>query len=208
MPAAFRAGVQEQSGVVRHRHPTSPKGVLRRNEACAPARLAVLGQVAASMRTSLGVPDRCSPSRVAVGTRLHRGLAFHVSARARLPRAVPLHHQRPALAKHCVLAKGEGRDARAIFGSALTEEVERLAIARGPVQRGDSVVHLSRHHPVIHPRLRIYPLRHEEDFARTGRVYNGWSEDYPGGYPLPATASAHPVPRSTRESFRDWFCGR
>lgn len=94
-------------------------------------------------------------------------------------RAVPLHHQRPALAKHRVLAKGEGRDARAIFGSALTEEVERLAITGGPVQRGDTVVHLSRHHPAIHDRLRIQPLRHVKDFARTGQVYNPW----PGGYP-------------------------
>jgi hypothetical protein len=93
-----------------------------------------------------------------------------------------LHHQRPALAKRCVLAKGEGRDARAIFVSALTEEVERLAIARGPVQRGDSVVHLSRHHPAIHPYLRIQPLPHEKDFASTRQVYDGWSDDYPGGY--------------------------
>src|SRR3954469_17946539 len=86
-------------------------------------------------------------------------------------RAVPLLHQRPALAEHRVLAKGEGRDACAILGPALTEEVERLAIAGGPVQSSDTVVHLSRHHAAIHDRLRIHPLRHEEDFARTGQVY-------------------------------------
>jgi hypothetical protein len=150
------------------------------------------------------------PSRRGPGPRRSRCIrdkaswGFHVSACVRLTRAVPLHHQRPALAKHRVLAKGEGRDARAIFGSALTEEVERLAIARGPVQRGDSVVHLSRHHPAIHPCQRIQPPGHEEDFARTGPVYNDGCEDYPGGYPLHAAASAPlPVPRSTRESLCD-----
>lgn len=105
-------------------------------------------------------------------------------------RAVPLHHQRPALAKHRVLAKGEGRDARAIFGSALTEEVERLAITGGPVQSGDTVVHLSRQHPAIHDRLRIQPLRHVEDFARTGQVYNPW----PGVTPRRGRVGALPGP--------------
>jgi hypothetical protein len=186
--------------------PLSSRRQLRRNEACAPARLAVLGKVSARMRTSLGVPDRCSPGRVTVGTRLHRGLTFHVSARARLPRAVPLHHQRAALAKHCVFAKGEGRDARAIFGSALTEKVERLAIARGPVQRGDSIVHLSRHHPTIQPRVRIQPLHHEEDFARTGQVYNGWSDDYPAGYPFTRKRGRlYPSPGLSAKVSGFWF---
>src|SRR4051812_30975031 len=108
-------------------------------------------------------------------SRCSRGRASSDRSRVSLPRpttrAVPLLHQRPALAAHRVLAKGERRDACAILGPALTEEVERLAIAGGPVQSSDTVVHLSRHHAAIHDRLRIHPLRHEEDFARTGQIY-------------------------------------
>src|SRR4029079_3708743 len=92
-----RAGERRRVGVLACVSP--PAQLLRsllpvashvRNVACAPARLAVFGEIAARMRTSLGVANRCRPGRVAVGAGLHRArLAFHVSGRARLLELCP-----------------------------------------------------------------------------------------------------------------------